>query len=69
MIVKTAHKRFPGEALDSHDLEIREWVAYKATFDDVKLQAVSFQDIKKKTHIYMLKILPGNPRNILVKFT
>ena len=53
MIVKTAHKfhrenRFPREALDSHDLEIGEWVAYNATFDDVKLQAVSFQDIKKK---------------------
>ena len=44
MIVETAHRRFPREALDSH--ETGKWVAYNATFDDVKLQAVSFQDIK-----------------------
>ena len=63
MIVKTAHKRFPREALDSHDLEIGEWVAYNATFDDVKLQVVSFQDIKKKQFISTCStILPGNPR-------
>ena len=63
MIVKTAHKRFPREALDSHDLEIGEWVAYNATFDEVKLQAVSFQDIKKKQFISTCStILPGNSR-------
>ena len=63
MIVKTAHKRFPREALDSHDLEIGEWVAYNATFDDVKLEAISFQDIKKKQFISTCStILPGNPR-------
>ena len=63
MIVKTAHKRFPREALDSHNLEIGEWVAYNATFDDVKLQAVSFQDIKKKQFISTCSTtVPGNPR-------
>ena len=63
IIVKTAHKRFPREALDSHDLEIGEWVAYNATFDEVKLQAVSFQDIKKKQFISTCStILPGNSR-------
>ena len=63
MIVKTAHKRFPREAQDSHDLEIGEWEAYNAIFDDVKLQAVSFQDIKKKQFISTCStILPGNPR-------
>ena len=70
MIVKTALKRSPREALDSHDLEIVEWVAYSATFDDMKLQAVSFQDIKKKQFISTCStILPGNPRKtkILVK--
>ena len=61
MIVKTAHKRFPGEALDSHDLEIREWVAYKATFDGVKLQAVSFQDIKKKNSYLHAQNPPWQP--------
>ena len=63
IIVKTAHKRFPREALDSHDLEIGEWVAYNATFDEVKLQAVSFQDIKKKQFISTCStILHGNSR-------
>ena len=63
MIVKTPHKRFRREALDSHDLEIGEWVAYNVTFDDVKLQAVSFQDIKKKQSISTCStILPGKPR-------
>ena len=63
MIVKTVDKRFPREALDSHDLEIRKWVAYNAKFDDVKLQVVSFQDIKKKQFISTCStILPGNPR-------
>ena len=63
MIVKTAHKRFPREALDFHGLEIGEWVAYNATFDGVKLQVVSFQDIKKKQFISTCStILPGNPR-------
>ena len=63
MIVKTAHKRFPREALDSYDLETGEWVAYNAKFDGKKLQAVSFQDIKKKHSISACStILPGNPR-------
>ena len=63
MIVKTVDKRFPREALDSHDLEIRKWVAYNAKFDDVKLQVVSFQDIKKKQFISTCStILPGNTR-------
>ena len=63
MIVNTAHKRFPREALDSLDLEIGEWVAYNATFDDVKSQAVSFQDIKKKQFISTCStILPASPR-------
>ena len=63
MIVETAHKRFPREALDSH--EIGEWVAYNATFDDVKLQALSFQDLKKKQFISTCStILLGNPRKI-----
>ena len=33
MLVKKAHKQFPREVLDSHDLAVGKWVAYTANFD------------------------------------
>ena len=61
VLVKTAHRRFPRESLDSHDLAVGEWVAYTANLDGVELQAVSLQDLKKNQFISTCStILPGN---------
>ena len=51
MLVKRAHRQFPKEVHDSHDLLVGEWVAYTANLDGVELQAVSFQDLEKKQSI------------------
>ena len=63
MVVKTAHKRYPREHLNAHQLAMGEWVAYKATLDDVELQAICFQDLKKKQFISTCSTtLPDKPR-------
>ena len=53
MLVKTAHRRFPRESLDSHDLAVGEWVAHNANLDGLK---------KKQFISTCSTIRPGNSR-------
>ena len=63
MLVKTAHKNYPRELLNESELERGEWVAYSGKLDDTDLQAVSFQDLKKKQFISTCSTaIEGNPR-------
>ena len=63
MIVKTAHKIYPVDLLNTHKLKRGEWIAYTAEIDDVKLMATSFMDLKKKQFISTCSTsLEGQPR-------
>ena len=63
MVVKTAHKNFPVDLLNTHSLKRGEWIAYTAVIDGVKLMVTSFMDIKKKQFISTCSTaIPGKPR-------
>ena len=63
MIVKTAHKNFPVDLLNTHPLQRGDWIAYTADIDGVNLMATSFMDIKKTQFISTcLTAIPGKPR-------
>ena len=47
-LMKKAYLQFPQKSLDLHDFTVGKWVAYTVNLAGVELQAVSFQDLKKK---------------------
>ena len=70
MLVKTAHKDFPGEPLSQNNLQRGEWNAVTGEIDDVELQACPFIDLQLKDFISTCSTtIPGHPRKtIIVQF-
>ena len=64
MLVKMAHRNYPKELLNSHQISRGEWVAYTREVENVNIMACSFMDLKKKQFISTCgTIIAGTPRS------
>ena len=63
LIVKTAHKEFPVDLLNSHTLKQGQWVSYTRNVDGTNIMATSYMDLKKKQFVSTCSTtLHGKPR-------